>query len=376
MYYFDNAKQQFSVEMSKALKNGNTNEFSNAILAFADAIVEEANNNPGTHSGIRKLNTTEMNFYNQLIGAMKQSNPRQAVSNLDLAIPTTILEVVTEDIRETHPLLRYIDFQNVGSASRIIMQKKSAPAAQWGSLTDEMVAELAESFEGIHTDLYKLVAFVVISNPILELGAPWIDKFIRGILSESVAIAMENAIINGTGKNQPIGMIRNVSENATIVAGEYTEKEVTAITDLELETFGSLLTRLKLAPDGTKRPLDSLIFIVNTDEYFTKIAPWVVRETKSGFFFHDKFPNPCHIIPSEAIPEGKAILGLGKQYFACICTPKNGAIEYNDSVRFFQDERVYAVRLYANGRPKDNNGFLYLDISGLTAPVDTVKISE
>ncbi len=40
-------------------------------------------------------------------------------------------------------------------------------------------------------------------------------------------------------------------------------------------------------------------------------------------------------------------------------------IEYDDSYKFLQRERVYAGHLYGNGKPKDNNSFLVLDISEL-----------
>ena len=54
--------------------------------------------------------------------------------------------------------------------------------------------------------------------------------------------------------------------------------------------------------------------------------------------------------------------GIG---FAAAGTAKTGRIEYSDEYRFLEDERVYIVKAYANGMPKDNNSFLYLDISGL-----------
>ena len=44
---------------------------------------------------------------------------------------------------------------------------------------------------------------------------------------------------------------------------------------------------------------------------------------------------------------------------------KNGRIEYSDDYHFLEDERVYLIKLYANGFPVDNNAFLNLDITGL-----------
>lgn len=49
----------------------------------------------------------------------------------------------------------------------------------------------------------------------------------------------------------------------------------------------------------------------------------------------------------------------------CLGMAKNGKIEYSDDVQFLDDNRVYLAKLYGNGRPLDDNAFLYLDISEL-----------
>lgn len=58
-------------------------------------------------------------------------------------------------------------------------------------------------------------------------------------------------------------------------------------------------------------------------------------------------------------------MGMAKKYFAPIGMPKDGRIEYSDEYHFLEDERVYLIKLYGNGMPKDNNAFLVLDISDL-----------
>ena len=51
-------------------------------------------------------------------------------------------------------------------------------------------------------------------------------------------------------------------------------------------------------------------------------------------------------------------------------------IEYSDEVNFLEDERVYLVKLYGNGRPLDNTSFLYLDISNLRPVHPIVRVSD
>ena len=55
---------------------------------------------------------------------------------------------------------------------------------------------------------------------------------------------------------------------------------------------------------------------------------------------------------------------------------KDGVIEHDDSYKFLQRERIYAGHLYGNGKPKDNNSFLVLDISELQPAAYTVHAVE
>jgi hypothetical protein len=84
-----------------------------------------------------------------------------------------------------------------------------------------------------------------------------------------------------------------------------------------------------------------------------------------GTYRNDVMPYPMSIIPSGAVDAGKAVMGLAYRYFAAAGTAKQGKIEYSDDYRFLEDERVYLIKLFANGMPKDNNAFQVLDISNL-----------
>ena len=65
--------------------------------------------------------------------------------------------------------------------------------------------------------------------------------------------------------------------------------------------------------------------------------------------------------------ENKAVIGIDKQYLAGLGFGKDGKIDFDDSVQYIEDNRVYAVKGYANGRARDNMCFLLLDISNLKA---------
>ena len=79
--------------------------------------------------------------------------------------------------------------------------------------------KLGMTFKKESTELYKLSAYVPVAKSMLNLGPEWLDRFVRQMLAESIAIALETAIVRGTGNVQPIGMMKDL--DGPVTGGEY-----------------------------------------------------------------------------------------------------------------------------------------------------------
>mgnify|MGYP002771945449 FL=1 len=224
---------------------------------------------------------------------------------------------------------------------------------------------MTSGFKEVDVGLFKLSAFIPICKAQLDLGPEWLDRYIRAILGEAAAFTLEDGIVMGDGKEQPIGMIRDVSESASVQGGKYPEKAKIKVTDLEPTTIGNLISLLATTPNGKDRDPDDLIFLVNPQDYFQKVMPVTTVKAPDGTYRRDVLPYEMTIIRTSALPRGQAVFGIGRLYFAALGMNKGGKIEYSDHYRFLEDKRVYLIKLYANGLPMDNNAFLNLDISGL-----------
>lgn len=77
-----------------------------------------------------------------------------------------------------------------------------------------------------------------------------------------------------------------------------------------------------------------------------------------------------------AVPSGKAVFGLANRYFFGLGTSKGGKLEYSDEYKFLEDQRVYLIKLYGNGRALDENAFVYVDISNLVPTVQKVEVTN
>lgn len=324
--------------------------------------------------GVRQLTSEETKYYQAVIEAMKSSNPQQALTDLEVVMPKTVIDRVFEDLTQQHPLLDAINFQNTSGLIEMYLNTDETQLASWGTLTGEITKELTSGFKMVNMGLKKLSAFIPVCKAMLDLGPAWLDRYVRDILTEAIYNGLEQGIIAGTGKDQPIGMMKQVGDDVETTGGVYPDKEAIAVTSLDPVTYGNLLATLATSPKGKSRVVQNVIMVVNPADYFKKVMPGTTIMTPSGTYTNNVLPFPTTVIQSVQVPANKAVLGLGRKYFMGIGTAKSGKIEYSDQYHFLEDERVYLTKLYGHGEPLDNNAFLVLDITNLKPAILKVEV--
>lgn len=346
-----------------------------AVIEEARGLIQATDTNVLVGRGVRQLTSEENNYYQKVIAAMRTSNPQQALTDLDIVLPITTIDAVFEDLTTAHPLLDIINFQNTSGLIEFLVNTNGAELATWGTLTSTIVKELTSGFKKINMGLHKLSAFLPVAKSMLDLGPVWMDRYVRSILSEALFNGLEEGIINGTGKDMPIGMNRQVGSGVVVTDGVYPLKAKTAVISLDPISYGALIGGMAVDANGKARVVNEVIMVVNPTDYLTKVMPATTVRSADGTYVNNVFPFPTKVIQSTRLAAGDAIFGLGKRYFMGIGTPKSGKIEYSDEYKFLEDERTYLVKLYGHGEPLDNKAFVYADISGLVPTIQTITVS-
>ena len=362
-----NIEEDLKAKMMEALKSDNPDEQAQAVMEYMESVaknlaekyeeIKESNDAEIlSKRGIAQLTSKEKAYYEKLISTIKVNG---SLTGADLTLPTTTIERVFEDLADNHPLLSEIQFQNVTGITELMIRNGDVDLAVWGPLCAEITKEIASGFSKESVNVYKLSAFLPICKSYLELGPVWLESFIRAILFEALSLGLEKGIITGTGKEQPIGMDRNLK--GSVQEGVYPQKDAVKLNDFKPTTILNEIA--KLTKDG-KRKISNVIFIVNPFDYLTKILPSTLVLNSAGVYVQT-LPYPIKFIESSVVDTGKAIMGLSQKYFLGVAS--NQKIEYSDEVHFLEDERVYVTKMLANGRPVDNDSFILFDISGLKA---------
>ena len=335
------------------------------IRAEYDGIIDSNDNKILAARGVRALTSAETNFWNKFISAAK-SGAKDAIENIDVAVPDTTIDTVIDDIKTQFPLLSKLRVMNTAMITKWIINKAGIQPAKWGKITSAYTEELSGSIEVIETGMYKLTAFMAIPKDILDMGPAWFDRYVRAILTESSGYGLEDGCIKGSGADSPIGMIRDISSDAAVVSGAYPEKEKIKLDVITPKTIGDILAEMSVSEtNGRTRTLSDLIFICNPLDYYTKVMPATTILLPQGGYANNVMPVPMEIIQSVAVERNTAIIADASRYNLLLGAKKRGFIERDDSVRFIQDEAVYATKLHANGRAGDDNDCKYLDITDL-----------
>lgn len=339
-------------------------EIEQNVLEQAKELVNQNDANVLAQRGVRQLTSTEKEYYEKVIDAMKSSDPKQALNNIETVFPETIIDSVFEELTTNHPLLSKLHATTVTGLTRMMLNTNGEQKAAWGKLTDKIIEELTSGFKEVDVTQDKLSAFLPVSKAMLDLGPAWLDKYVREVLIEALANGLEYGVVNGTGKDEPIGMTRQVGDGVNVVGGEYPTKEPIKMTALNMVQLGNVTSIMARNSKGQARNVSDLIMLVNPVDYWKKILPATRALTPDGIYV-STVPIPMEIIQSAAVEEGTAVYGMAGKYFLGAGMSKNGKIEYSDQYHFLEDERIYLIKLYAYGFALDNNAFVVLDIDKL-----------
>ena len=372
-------REELAQKFSDALKTDDPEQVAQAMAEMADGIqqeilqkakdmaaVELMDAQALTARGLRQLTSDERKYYEKVISAMRSDTPKQALANLDVTMPKTIIESVFEDLKRDHPLLAAITFTNTTYMTEFILNKNGKQKAVWGAITAEITKELEGEFEKLNVVLNSLTAFLPVAKSMLDLGATWLDSYVREVLKEAMYAGLEEAIVCGTGVDMPIGMMKNL-EAAHVDGEPYEDKEAIAVPSFSADIYGAILAKLAKSRNGRPRAVNGVIMVVNPVDYFSKIMPATTMLTNLGSYVGNVLPFPTDVVQSVGVPSGHAVLGIARKYFMGVGTSKGGKLEYTDHYKFLEDLRTYKIKFFGMGRPYDINAFLYLDIENLVA---------
>lgn len=345
------------------LENAFSEMFTALQTDLAEQITTEARNEVHDAQilaarGQNVLTSAERKFYNEVIASGGFAE--------DTILPVTTQERVFEDLIAEHPLLDVIGLKDLGAVTRYIYSD-ATKAYAWGALFGEIKGQVTAAFREETVSQLKLTAFAVIPKDMLELGPEYVDRYVRTLLVESYSAGMEYGLVNGRGpsQNEPIGLMKDVAEN-----GAVTDKTTNGTLTFAPAEYGEIVSSelhdvikaLSVDSKGKARKVaNKVVMLVNpTDAISVQFRNTI--QTSNGQWV-TSLPYNIQVVESEEIKVGNALFFVQGSYLAAIA----GGYKINkfDETLAIEDARLYTMKQFANGRPKDNKtALLYkLDIN-------------
>lgn len=308
--------------------------------------------------GIPVLTAEETKFYNEV--------SKEGGFDSDLTWPETIFERIFEDIQKEHPILKLVNFTPTVGLTKTIRSRRKGVAV-FGPLHKDIEGQLDAEFGVTETHQLALTAFFLISKDTLTLGARWINRYVRLCLGEAVKDVWAEKIITGSGKNEPVGLLKNTEGALDPTTGLPDKEAAGTLTFKDSDTIigeiGDLMGKMsrhvkKIGDDDendeevSRKIKGKVNLIINPVNYWKIMTRITTQNANGAFVTNLPFIPEDRIIESEDVPDNKLIAFVAGEYDATQSQPQK-IYEYHET---FAMKRavLYAIDMLGNGEPADN----------------------
>ena len=294
------------------------------------------------------------------------------VSGAELTIPIVFLDLIAENMFRYSKLLNRVRVRNVNGQARQTIAG-TVPEAVWTEMCGA-INELTFVFNQITVDGYKVAGFVPICNSVLEDNDIGLAGWIVEMLSESIGLAMDKAILYGKGaaSNMPMGIVTRLAQtaqpdnypaNAPAWVDLHTTNIIQIDSSEEPVTFWAALA-VAAGNTYTKNARGTQFWAMNSKTLAT-LKSKLITFAASGELLA-RFNGVMPIIDGdvdvlEFMPDGDIVGGYGDLYMLAM---RSGmTIESSREVQFIQDNTVFKGKQRADGQPVIPGAFVAININ-------------
>ena len=302
---------------------------------------------------------------------------KASISGGELTIPVILLDLIAENMYRYSKLLNRVRVRNVDGQARQTIAG-TVPEAVWTEMCG-VINELTFKFNQITLDGYKVAGFVPVCNALLEDSDVNLASWIVEMISESIGLAMDKAILYGKGSayHQPLGIVTRLAQQSKPAGYPDTAPDWVDLHSTNLISINNSYTgaefwaALTVAAGNTfTRYARGTQFWAMNSKTYAKLKSKAITFTASG----DVVANVYGLLPVvtgdidilEFMPDNDIVGGYGDLYL--LAQRAGMTIEASREVQFIQDNTVFKGKMRADGAPAIAGAFVAINIAG-SSPV-------
>lgn len=311
------------------------------------------------------------NFLNQLRSYKGQ---QRAAQGTEFTIPIVFLELIAENMYRYSKLLNRVRVRPVSGEARQTIAG-TVPEAVWTEMCGAL-NELDFIFNQISVDGYKVGGFIPVCNSILEDNDVNLASWIVEMLSESIGLSMDKAILYGKGaaSKMPLGIVTRLAQTAK-------PSDYPASAPDWVNLSGSNIVKVDSSKDAVTFWAALALATGNTFTRYSRGRQFWAMNSKTQATLRSKlinfaasgelvarFPGVIPIIDGdvdvlEFMPDGDIVGGYGDLYLLALRAGMT--IESSREVQFIQDNTVFKGTERADGQPVIPGAFVAININNV-----------
>ena len=310
------------------------------------------------------------NFLTQLRSMRGQT---RGIQGGELTIPVVMLDLIAENMYRYSKLLNRVRVRNVTGEARQTVAGV-VPEAVWTEMCG-VINELTFVFNQVTLDGYKVAGFIPVCNALLDDNDVNLAGVIVEMLTEAVGLAMDKAILYGTGTKMPLGIVTRLAQqsqpenypaNARAWADLHTSNIKSISNDLTGTAFWAAL-QTDVAAAYNKYARGEMFWAMNSKTYAKLKAKAIATNLDGAFVAMIGGSLPIvsgDIDILEFMPDNDIVGGFGDLYLVGL--RQGMTIESSREVQFIQDNTVFKGKMRADGVPVIAEAFVAINIAGST----------
>lgn len=297
----------------------------------------------------------------------------RAITGAELTIPVVFLDLISENMFRYSKLLNRVRVRNVSGEARQTIAG-TIPEAVWTEMCGA-INELSFTFNQVTLDGYKVAGYVPVCNSLLEDNDINLASWIVEMISGSIGLAMDKAILYGKGaaSKMPLGIVTRLAQDSKPADYPANAPEWVDLSDSNvLQIGGASVTGAEfwsalMTATGatyTRYNRGNMFWAMNSKTYAT-LKSKLITFTATGDIVANLFGSlpivTGDIDVLEFIPDGDIIGGYGDLYLLAM---RSGmTIESSTHVQFIQDNTVFRGKQRADGMPIIPGAFVAININ-------------
>ena len=288
-----------------------------------------------------------------------------------LTFPVVLLDLIAENLYRYSKLLNRVRVRNVNGEARQTVAG-IVPEAVWTEMCG-IINELTFVFNQVTLDGYKVAGFIPVCNALLDDNDVNLASWIVEMVAESVGLAMDKAILYGTGVKMPLGIVTRLAQqsepasyptNARPWADLHTSNIASLSNSLTGRDFWAALVE-KVAAAYGRYARGEMFWAMNSKTY-AKLKGKAIATNVEGEWVA-MIGGSLPIITGdidilEFMPDDDIVGGFGDLYLVGL--RQDLTIESSREVQFIQDNTVFKGKMRADGVPVIAEAFVAINIGG------------